>query len=611
MSFFNELKRRNVFRVGIAYAITAWLLAQMADVLLGNFGAPEWVVKTFLLALSIGFPLALLFAWAFELTPEGLKRDHEVERGLSIAQETAGKLDRTIIFVLVLALVWFSWDKFIADPKRDKAEFQARLQQAAVETAAIDNATESDRTIAVLPFVNMSEEAGNEYFADGLSEELLNMLSKVPELRVAARTSSFSFKDQDVTIAEIADKLKVAHVLEGSVRKSGDRVRITAQLIHAEDGFHLWSETYDRTLVDIFATQDEIATAVTDALKVNLLGATESNRETRPEVYELFLKGRHEINRQTKEGFERAGILLEEAVALDPEYAPAWALLAIGYLYQSNYSPREFDDGMKLASIANARAIELDPDQAFAWTGQGYYQGYYEWDWKGAEVSYAKALKIDPGNAAVINSVATFHTFVGEFEKAIALREKAYRLDPLGAVSYLISLSYNYATTGQTDKALMAIREVMEHYPDPTNALGLLARNLLLNGEAAEALRALDSSTDLDFNLEYRAMVLYSLGKEEEADALASAIAGEPRQGGAYRVALYYAWRGDPDAAFAALEQAYANRYRVMAYILGEPILYPLHTDPRWTALLEKMGLLEYWLAMPPKYGGPGSSPGR
>lgn len=611
MSLFTELRRRNVFRVGIAYVITAWLLAQVADLALGNFGAPEWVIKSILLLLLIGFPIALIFAWAFELTPEGLKRDHEVERNDSLRSANAGRLDRTIIVAMVLALAWFSWDKFVADPKRDAAELQARLQEASEHQAReTGESAEPERTIAVLPFVNMSEDAGNEYFADGLSEELLNMLVKVPDLRVAARTSSFSFKGKDVTIAEIADELNVAHVLEGSVRKSGDRVRITAQLIHAEDGFHLWSETYDRTLEDIFATQDEIAGAVTEALKVSLMGATLPSRETRTEVYELYLQGLHALNQQSSLGFEQAGTLLREAVALDPEYAPAWGLLAIVYLYQSNYSAADFDAGMEKARKANARALELDPDLAVARMGLGYYQGYYEWDWKGAEKSYARALHVEPGRAGVLNGVATYHTFVGEFDRAIELREKAYRLDPLGTAGYLFSLSYNYATTGQTDKAVAAIQELMELHPDPDSLRGLLARNLLLNGEAAEALHAAEVSTDPDLNLDYRAMALFSLGRGDEADTLASAMADDTRQGGAFRLALYYAWRGDRDAAFEALEQAYEGRYRVLAYILGERIFFPLHDDPRWIALIKKMGLYEYWLKVPPEYGGPGWKPG-
>jgi TolB-like protein len=249
---FEELKRRNVFKVGTAYVVLAWLLAQVTDIFLEPFGAPEWVIKTILLLLIIGFPLALLFAWAFELTPEGLKKEKDVDRSQSITHETGQKLNFAIIFILVLALGYFAIDKFVLEPQR-KAE---TARQSASPVAEPD--TSSDKSIAVLPFVNMSEDAGNEYFSDGISEEILNSLAKVKDLKVAGRTSSFAFKGRDQDLRQIGDALGVNHILEGSVRKAGAKVRITAQLIQVEDGFHLWSETYDRELTDVFAIRGHI-----------------------------------------------------------------------------------------------------------------------------------------------------------------------------------------------------------------------------------------------------------------------------------------------------------------------------------------------------------------
>jgi TolB-like protein len=273
VSLFSELQRRNVFRVTVAYVVLAWLLAQVADLVLDNISAPDWVIQTILLVLLLGLAPVVFFSWAYEVTPDGIKRESDVDRSDSITHVTSRKLDRTITFVLVLAVAYFAADKFLLSP-------------AQPDTTLV-TATTSDNSIAVLPFVNMSDDEDNEYFADGLSEELLNMLVKVPQLRVAARTSSFSFKGKDVKISDIARELNVSHVLEGSVRKSGDQLRITAQLIKADDGFHLWSETFDRTLDEIFVLQDEIAAKVANALEVTLLGKSEV--EVNADSYTLYL----------------------------------------------------------------------------------------------------------------------------------------------------------------------------------------------------------------------------------------------------------------------------------------------------------------------------------
>ncbi|MCZ6810108.1 MAG: adenylyl cyclase, partial [Proteobacteria bacterium] len=253
-SLFNELKRRNVFRVALVYIVAAWLLLQVADVVLNNIESPNWVFQTILLLVTLGFPFAVIFAWAFELTPEGLKKEKDVDRSQSITQVTGRKLDFTIIAVLVLALGYFAYDKFRIDS--GQGETLATASTQAEESSETDT---PEMSIAVLPFVNMSSDPEQEFFSDGISEELLNMLAQFPGLRVAARTSSFQFKGTNQDIAKIADTLNVAHILEGSVRKSGTKLRITAQLIKAADGFHLWSHSYDRELDDIFAVQDEIA----------------------------------------------------------------------------------------------------------------------------------------------------------------------------------------------------------------------------------------------------------------------------------------------------------------------------------------------------------------
>jgi TolB-like protein len=247
LQLFQELQRRNVFRVAIGYIVSCWLLAQVADLVLENIGAPDWVMQTIMLLMVLGFPVVVFFSWVYEVTPQGIKRESEIDRDQSIRSLTRRKLDRAIVAVLVIALAYFAYDKFVLGPQRE-SELVEGMKHAAAEKeeVAADVATEPDNSIAVLPFVNMSSDEEQEYFSDGLSEELLNLLAKIPELRVAARTSSFSFKGKDLSVPEIASRLNVAHVLEGSVRKHDNQIRITAQLIQADNGYHLWSETYNR-----------------------------------------------------------------------------------------------------------------------------------------------------------------------------------------------------------------------------------------------------------------------------------------------------------------------------------------------------------------------------
>ncbi len=279
MSLFKELKRRNVFKVAIAYIVVAWFVLQVADVVLNNITAPGWVFKVLMLFVALGFPFAMIFAWAFEMTPEGLKRESEVDRSQSITPVTGKKLNLLITGLLVLALGYFAYDKFVLSAGRDAALVEATTQAATNTPApAAQETLEVEKSIAVLPFVNMSSDVEQEYFSDGLSEELLNLLAKIPELKVASRSSSFQFKGEKFDLKDVAQKLDVAHVLEGSVRKSGDQLRITAQLIKAEDGYHMWSETYDRPLDNIFAIQDEISAAVVEALKIELLGEAPKSR---------------------------------------------------------------------------------------------------------------------------------------------------------------------------------------------------------------------------------------------------------------------------------------------------------------------------------------------
>jgi len=472
MSFFEELKRRNVFRVGIAYVVTSWLILQLADIVLDNTPAPDWVMHVIMLLLVIGFPLALLFAWAFELTPEGLKKEKDVDRSKSITQSTGRKLDFAIILVLVVALGYFAWDKF-GSADDNAATEQAGTSQAAVEPkadagtpAGISTDEPPEKSIAVLPFVNMSNDPDQEYFSDGISEELLNVLAQYPGVRVAARTSSFQFKGQNQDIGEIARLLKVKNVLEGSVRKSGTKLRITAQLIEAETGYHLWSETYDRELDDVFAIQDEISAAIGEALRVELaLDAGQSPSAPRvaesanTAAYEAYLRGRHLVNQRGNSNIFRASEDLKRAVRLDPDFAPAHAWMAIAYVMMLD-SPNTYGD-LSLAEVKEKatphieKALELDPGLAEA-HGAMALLAMNTNDNELAMAETARALELNPVYVDAMNWRQIAASNFGDYRTSIDIQQRMVEVDPLSIIGRL-----NYApVVAETD--LAAGREMAE-----------------------------------------------------------------------------------------------------------------------------------------------------
>jgi TolB-like protein len=366
MSFYHELKRRNVFRVGLAYGITSWIIAQIAGLAATSFFAPDWVMKMTITMLILGLPVAMVMAWAYELTPEGLRRESDVEAGQSTAQVTAGKLDRTITIALVVAVAYFTYDKFVLDPKRDAALLESatrQIEEVASEAAMVEGEQVKQQSIAVLPFVNMSEDPGNEYFADGLSEEILNLLAKISDLKVIGRTSSFAFKGKEEDLRDIGRTLGVKTILEGSVRKSGERVRITAQLIDVADGSHLWSETYDRTMTEIFAVQDDVAAAIIDALQLHVGSVPSRGRPTEnSEAYTLFLKAKSLLGVHDGIG---ASPLLKQATTLDPNFAEAHELLAFSYWTRAG-TDLPVPEANALYREAAAAALAIDPDLHFA-----------------------------------------------------------------------------------------------------------------------------------------------------------------------------------------------------------------------------------------------------
>jgi TolB-like protein len=389
MGLFEELKRRNVFRVAAAYLVASWLLIEASSVLLEAFGAPEWVPKTVAILLAIGFPIALFFAWAFEVTPEGVKREADVDRTQSITSHTARRLDLMTMALLVAAIVLFLSEGYW---RPDGGE------RSAMTTAVGDQPVVS---IAVLPFENMSADAENEYFADGISEEILNLLAGVRDLEVASRTSAFAYKGTSSSIPDIASALGVRYVLEGSVRKAGEQVRITAQLIDSSNDRHLWSETYDRTLNDIFAIQDEIAGAIGAALQVELLGASGQRVTVEtidPELYADFLEARHLLRRRNYTDMAAALELLRGVVVTEPDFARGQAILSEAYMHNGLGADAPLAEGMAFTRAREHadRAIALNPDLAVPYTVLALITQWGGGDKLAALEYYGRAIELEP-----------------------------------------------------------------------------------------------------------------------------------------------------------------------------------------------------------------------
>jgi TolB-like protein len=453
MSFFEELKRRNVFRVGIAYAIASWVLLQVADLVLENIGAPDWVIQSLMLVVALGFIAALAIAWAYELTPDGIKRESEVDRSISIVNHTGQKLDRIVIGFLVIAVLVLLYrqsgdepaEMTVAEPPATKAVYPEVI------------ATNVDRkSIAVLPFVNMSSDPEQEYFSDGITEEILNRLAKIPDLQVAARTSVFSFKGQNLDVREVAEMLGVGTMLEGSVRRDGEMVRITAQLIRASDGFHLWSESYDRKIESIFAVQDEISQQIAEALQVSLgiAGESESTATTDPEVFDLFLQGRALHRQRGAENLLNALDLFRSALDIDPEFAPAWAGLSHSLNVVTAYASREEID--ELGDVDNQslqaaqKALELDPKLATALHAMANNH-LARFQWSKAETYYEQALAMDPESTDIMEDYGHFLLYSWRTEEARQVADRMISLDPYVPVFRYMAMRV-YHTLGDVQR---------------------------------------------------------------------------------------------------------------------------------------------------------------
>ena len=605
MSFFDELKRRNVIRVGIAYAVIAWLIMQFSDVVLNNIEAPVWVFKVIMLILAIGFPIALIFAWAFELTPDGIKKEKDVDRSQSIRSHTGKKLNTAIIGLLALVAVYFFWESRFADDGETAPPEAAQSVSATlpVETAETIEQANTKKSVAVLPFVNMSSDPEQEYFSDGITEEIINALVKIPGLSVPARTSVFGFKGHQGDVRQIGEQLNVAYILEGSIRSQSNQVRITAQLIKVDDGFHLWSETYDRQLDNIFVVQEEIAASISKVLvgALDVGVATVPNKTVNMEAYDTYLHGRALLRERDLKAME----VLERATQLDPSFAPAWAALALAYQVRGYYvlSGVEYQEKAKQTA---RHALTLDPYNVDALDALASALRD-TWHWAEAEKIFDQALAIDPQSSELLEDVSEFHCAVGRSEACTEVARRGHELDP-----NFFPLGRNYIEglimSGRHDEVINTFQEVLSggYYKDP----GEVGPASSMGDDFIMAVLANDLQTAVSSMNAYQPSETYQPVKAAALNVLAGTANSEDLEAlkspdhmiytniGGYTFSIegyMLAMAGESDFVISNSLDLVRRDQWGHPFSVWHPVWKTVRSNPRFQDILELYKLPEYW----------------
>ncbi|HEX5960415.1 MAG TPA: tetratricopeptide repeat protein [Rhodanobacteraceae bacterium] len=584
-SFFAELKRRNVLRAAVLYAGAVWALAQGIAQLTPVVGAPEWIARGFLVAAAIGFPFWIAFAWLYEWTPQGFRRESDVAEDAPSRHTAARKLDFAIIGVLTVAVVLLASGYFVR------------------RHAPADSATQATpaKSIAVLPFVNMSGDAKNDYFSDGITEEILNALAQIPHLKVAARTSAFAFKGKEEDLRKVGKALGVATVLEGSVQKSGDYVRITAQLIDTRSGYHLWSEKYDRKLTSIFAVEDEISKAIAGKLRVQLVGGNGQPLIRRttvdPQAHALYLQGIASIAHRGS-ALKDAVLLLEQATARDPGFANAWAALSQTQELLPWYQLADWPGSLAAAEQSARRAMALDPRSGEAHASLANVLRD-RLDFAAAEREYRKALALSPGSSEIHNQYGQLLNAVGAGEAALREEHTAVSLDPLAPNPRYI-LAFELMNEHRFPEAIDQFRKVLDHSPDYTYARFHLALAYLYTGRYDMA-RATARAAAVQAGQDPATIeaLIRACADPALRPALMSKVAGldvvEIAKLGKLGPAFWYVQLGAREQALASLETwvrmaPIGQRFNGLRW-LRLPTFDPLRNDPRFMAVMAKLGL--------------------
>ncbi len=585
MSLVPELQRRNVIRVATAYVVAAWLIIQIAETTFPVFGFSDNAIRVVIIVLGIGLVPAIVGAWVFQLTPQGLRRDKGAGETPATSKIASRNLDRAIIVTLVLGLIYFAVDKFVLAPDR-AAEREAEVAEQARAEAIVG--FYGDRSIAVLPFTNMSSDPEQEYFVDGIAEEVLNLLSRIRELRVISRSSAFAFRGQDLEIREIAKRLDVAHVLEGSVRKIGNTVRVTAQLIDARTDTHLWSHTYERELENVFAIQDEIAADVARNLQIELLRPLPHSVYVDPEVVSLT----QQAKQLSEMGVDGVGIkmhtLLSRALDLDPDYVPALKWLVSSDFFRWDEGLLSYAEKEERYEWIKARILEADP-------GNGFVDAVEAWtlaengEFEKAAALYSRSLSRDLTDSNAVSLAASFIRRLGRLDTAIQLYKHAVAIDPLCFMCiYQLSRTYFYA--GDYELALAARERFLAIGTGGMYHYGLM---LLLQGEAQAALDYyLVQQDDRSQMIAGRAMASYALGDVEGAELELERLQAMSDGGDDLDLlADVAAWMGRSDRAFELLNEIAVANTGAAQRLTSVPLFRALHNDPRWDAWLDSIGM--------------------
>jgi serine/threonine-protein kinase len=578
--FFGELKRRNVYKVAVAYAVVGWLLIQVATQVFPFLEISNWAIRLVIFVTALGFPIALIIAWAFELTPEGVKRTEDADAARQHSR--GGVWIAVVVVAATLSLGLFFLGRYTAGTSTPRSSEPA-------------TASNPQKSIAVLPLVNTSGDPSNEYFSDGLSEELIAVLAKIPELKVIGRSSSFLFKGKSDDSKAIGEKLGVAHLIEGSVRKQGDRVRIVAELINAHDGRSLWSETYDRELKDIFAVQNEIATAVADQMKVKLLGQSARTEAVgsseNPEAHNAVLQSDFYFQQQTADSVRKSISLLQDAVRLDPNYALAYAKLSQAWRqYAASFAIEDASKAYEEARQAADKAVSLAPDLVDVRMTVGLLAMNPGLDFPAAEKEFRQVLQSSPNNAAAKNGLTLSLLAQGRFTEAEEACRQALLLDPL-----LTNLWFNLGRitvgTGRYKEAGEAFRKGLELQPNASRFHTYLATLDVLQNRPAQATANAQLENE-GFWRDYAiAMVQQAQDDQSAADARLKDFITKDSNGGAFQIAVLYAIRKEPDQMFKWLDTAYDTRDSGLTQLAVTPFFLPYRDDPRFAALCQKLNV--------------------
>lgn len=551
MSFVEELKRRNVVRVGVAYLAGAWLLVQIVETLFPVFDLPNSAIRMVVIGLAVGFLPALLLAWVFEFNAKGISRDTGAPSG------DHRRYDRIVMVLLIVAVTYFVVEKVVEPPPPG-----------------------FDSSIVVLPFVNMSDDNANEYFADGITEELLNVLAKVDELRVISRSSAFTFKGKDVNAAEVAASLGVSYVLEGSVRKAGDRVRITAQLIDGANDTHIWSDTYDRTLDDIFLIQDEISQHVAEQMEVHILGGAHDTVD--PRAYEIMLHARYLVNLYQPENTDTITALLQQGLAIEPDYSELLWLNVRFLSHQSFFDQISKEEAKARKDQIRARLREIDPDSPLLLLGRAAGSS----DRQEAADLAVRAYRSAPTNMEVVEGVARFARALGQFDEAVALGEYLLARDPLCGRCYFRQ-GMAHAEAGNPQASLDAFDKALEYGAGNLDAAyGAAVASLDLgNVDAAE--NYFEQATDSRSRAKGKLLIAHARGQKE---SLRGQLAEMEKSLRWDQLIDVYARVGEIDKAFEQIEYGYQRYPKSFITFFSHDSAAFLQGDPRWAELMERLG---------------------